>query len=232
MKNPLEQLKFWKRQAADSDPIAAQALSHATAPAHASFPTTILKDFVAAMNRKPNPVVLDIGPVVSSNIDFFLNLGIKLYMEEFLSAYLNPQYTTPVEDKVTFDDQKFFAENFHYADEFFDGLICWDFLSYLEPRFAKTFAQRISAKMKPDSFVLGFFSTQKGQGPVSLHKFRILSESLVEYIPLGQALEIKKRYQTREVTQLFADYEGLRFCLLKHNMLEVLLRKHTPSQNQ
>ena len=233
MKNPLEQFKFWKRQNTfEPGLIAAQALSPSAAVAHASHPTIILKDFISAMNKKLDPVVLDIGPVVSSNIDFFLNLGIKLYMEEFLAAYMNPKYSTPVENKVTFDDQKFFAENFHYADEFFDGLICWDVLSYLEPKFAKTFAQRISAKMKPDSFVLGFFHTQKGQSPVSLHKFRILSESQFEYIPMGRTLEVKKGYQTREVSQLFGGYESQRFCLLKHNMLEVLLRKHTPSQNQ
>src|SRR5262245_59491506 len=158
MKNPLEQFKFWKRQnAVEPDPIGAPALSHPAAPVHAFHPTIILKDFISAMNKKIDPVVLDIGPVVSSNIDFCLNLGIKLYMEEFLAAYMNPRYSTLVENKVTFDDQRFFAENFLYADEFFDGLICWDFLSYLEPNFAKTFVQRISAKMKPDSFVLGFF---------------------------------------------------------------------------
>lgn len=183
------------------------------------------------MSKKTSPVVLDIGPVIGSNIEFFLNLGIKVYMEEFLPAYGSPKYTALVDDKVTLDEKKFFAENFSYSDDFFDGLICWDFLSYLDPKFAKVFADRIAAKMKPDSFVLGFFRTQRGEGPVPLHKYRISSESLLEYVPIGQQMEIRKVYQTRDVTQLFAGYESQRFYLLKHNMLEVLLRKRTPSPN-
>jgi hypothetical protein len=232
MKNPLEQFRFWKRQDVDRpNPATARSSSRSAAPSHPTYPTIILKDFIFAMNRKVSPVVLDIGPVVGSNIEFFLDLGIKIYMEEFLTAYMSPQYIMLVDDKVTLDEKKFFAENFNYADSFFDGLICWDSLSYLEPRFARIFADRISMKMKPDSFILGFFHTQKSQGFVPLHKHRISSDGLLEYVPLGQDMEIKKAYQTRDTTQLFAQYESQRFCLLKHNMLEVLLRKRAPSQN-
>ena len=230
MKNPLQQFKFWKRPgSAEQDSSATMGAPRAAVPVHPTFPTSILKDFIAGMNRKTNPVVLDIGPVIGSNIEFFLNLGVKIYMEEFLAAYANPNYTTLVDDKVTLDDRKFFSENFDYADNFFDGLICWDFLSYLEPKFAKTFAERISAKMKPDSLILGFFHTQKREGPVPLYKYRISSESLLEYVPLGQPMEIKKVYQTRDVTQLFSGYESQRFYLLKHSMLEVLLKKRAAS---
>jgi hypothetical protein len=227
MKNPLDPLKFWKRQTSvDPGKDSAQA----AVAAHPCYPTSILKDFLTAMNRKTNPVVLDIGAVVGSNIEFFLSLGIKVYMEEFMAAFANPNYTAIIDDKIVLDEKKFFSENFDYADNFFDGLICWDFLSYVEPRFAKVFVERISTKMKPDSLVLGFFRTQKTQGPVALQKYRIMSESHLEYVPLVRQMEIRKVYQTRDVTQLFTGYESQRFYLLKHNMLEVLLKKRaTPA---
>ena len=234
MKNPLDPFKFWKRNDTTESPSAsaAQSVKPARVPsasAHASYQTSILKDFIASVTRKENPVVLDLGPVIGSNIEFFLNLGIKVYMEDFLAAYSNPKYSMLVDEKITLNEQQFFGENFDYADQFFDGLICWDFLSYLEPKFARVFVDRISAKMKPDSSVLGFFRTQKVAGPVTLHKYRISSESFLEYIPLDRAMEIKKVYQTRDVTQLFTEFNSQKFYLLKHQVLEVLLRKRIPA---
>ena len=132
---------------------------------------------------------------------------------------------------MTLNEQQFFSENFDYANEFFDGLICWDFLSYLEPKFARIFIERITPKMKPESLVLGFFRTQKSTGAVPLHKYRISSESFLEYIPLERTMEIKKVYQTRDVTQLFTDFHSQKFYLLKHQVLEVLLRKRPPAAN-
>ncbi len=233
MKNPLDPFKFWKRNDTESSSASAgQSAKPARAPsasANASYQTSILKDFIASVTRKENPVVLDLGPVIGSNIEFFLNLGIKVYMEDFLAAYSNPKYSMLVDEKITLNEQQFFSENFDYADQFFDGLICWDFLSYLEPKFARTFVERISAKMKPDSFVLGFFRTQKSAGPTPLHKYRISSESFLEYIPLDRTMEIKKVYQTRDVTQLFTEFNSQKFYLLKHQVLEVLLRKRSPA---
>ncbi|MSO22114.1 MAG: hypothetical protein EXQ58_02430 [Acidobacteria bacterium] len=235
MKNPLDPFKFWKRNdSATSSASTAQSSKPAraaSAPAHASYQTSILKDFIATVTRKENPVVLDLGPVIGSNIEFFLNLGIKVYMEDFLAAYSDPKYSILADDKMTLNEQQFFSENFDYANDFFDGLICWDFLSYLEPKFARNFVERITAKMKPDSLVLGFFRTQKSAGPAPLHKYRISGESFLEYIPLDRTLEIKKVYQTRDVTQLFTEFNSQRFYLLKHHVLEVLLRKRGPALN-
>jgi len=235
MKNPLDPFKFWKRN--DSETSTASTAQSAkparstSVPAHAAYQTSILKDFLATITRKENPVVLDLGPVIGSNIEFFLNLGIKVYMEDFLAAYSNPKYSTLVYDKTTLNEQQFFGENFDYANDFFDGLICWDFLSYLEPKFARVFVERISAKMKPDSLVLGFFRTQKSAVPTPLHKYRISSESFLEYIPVEQTMEVKKVYQTRDVTQLFTEFDSQKFYLLKHQVLEVLLRKRSPAPN-
>ncbi len=225
MKNPWDSLKFWKRPGSADSGLAGAKPARSPELSYPTYPTSILKDFIAALGRKESPVVLDIGPVIGSNIEFFFSLGIKIYMEDFLAAYVKPTYTKMVDEKLTLDEEKFFGENFEYADQFFDGLICWDFLSYLEPKFAKVFVERIGAKMKPDSLVLGFFHTQKLQGQIPVHKYRISSESALEHIPQQLKMEIRKTYQTRDVTQLFTGYQSQRFYLLKHSVLEVMLRK-------
>jgi len=231
MKNPLDRLiqsnlKFWKRSAAQEiEPEPSPDSKQLSLPRHASFPTKILKDFIDNVVKKENPVVLDIGPVTGSNIEYFLNFGIKIYMEDFLAAYNKPKYTVFVDDQLTLDVRKFFSENFSYGDNYFDGLICWDILNYLETKFARTFVEKISAKMKPNSFVLAFFQTLRGQSPAPVHKYRVVDEFSLEYIPLELKMEIRKIYQSREINQLFPGYQSQKFYLLKHNILEVLLRK-------
>src|SRR5207247_7307081 len=81
-KNPLDRLmqsnlKFWKRSTPQEIGLETSSDSHPLAPPrHATFPTKILKDFINNVVKRENPVVLDIGPVIGSNIEYFLNFGI------------------------------------------------------------------------------------------------------------------------------------------------------------
>jgi 2-polyprenyl-3-methyl-5-hydroxy-6-metoxy-1,4-benzoquinol methylase len=226
MKNPFDSTySFWKKSAPHP-----RATDHAGSKTLASlryptFPTKIIKDFIDGISKKADPVVLDIGSVIGSNIEYFLNFGIKVYMEDLLAAYARPKYSVLVDDKLSFDDEKFFAENLRYEDSHFDGLICWDVLDYMDAKFARKFIAQISAKMKPSSLVLGFFHTHKVTGTASTHKYRLINESTLEYVPLERKIEPKKIYPSREINQLFSGYQSQRFYLLKHNLLEVMLRK-------
>jgi len=224
MKNPFDyRYSFWNRSDAKAmEQAGSKAVSALRFP---TFPTKVISDFVGGMAKKPAPIVLDIGPVIGVNIEYLLNFGIKVYMEDLLAAYSKPQYSALIDDKLTFDDERFFAENLKYADNYFDGLICWDILDYLDAKFAKKFIAQISAKMKPGSLVLGFFHTHRVEGPDFTHKYRLVNESTLEYVPLERRMEMKKIYASREINQLFSGYQSQRFYLLKHNVLEVMLRK-------
>ncbi|MEW5977434.1 MAG: hypothetical protein AB1898_16705 [Acidobacteriota bacterium] len=217
-------LKFWKPTESVAA-IHAKAKGRDTSPAEGvSRPTSALKDFIQCITRKENPCVLDIGPVVGSNIEFFMNYGIKIYMEDFLAAYAQPGYSVFEDGKLKTNEDEFFRDNFKYAPEFFDGLICWDILSFLDPRFAKVFVEKVSPKLKSNAFVLVFFHTQQ-KGLVPVYKYRVAGDSILDYVPLGSEKPIQKVYQTRDVNQLFVDFESQKFYLLKHQILEVVLKK-------
>jgi hypothetical protein len=230
MKNPFNRLvhsshNLWKISGLPHSLKDGASQPSLASPRYSTFPTKIVKDFVECVAKKSDPVVLDIGSVVGSNIEYLMNFGIKVYMEDLLAAYDKPKYLVTVDEKLTFDEHAFFSENFGYEDCCFDGLICWDILDYLDARFAKAFIAQISAKMKPGGLVLGFFHTQKGIGPCFNHKYRLVDGCTLEYIPLERKMELKKIYPSREINQLFSGYKNQRFYLLKNNFLEVMLRK-------
>ena len=224
MKNPFDKLgammgKVWGHSGSINGPEKGPHLSH---PAHAS---NIMKDFIKGISTMPTPKILDIGPVVGSNLEFFLNFGIKVYMEDYVSAYLNPKYSLVLDGKITLDEGKFFQDNFNYEANSLDGLILWDYLSYTEPRFAGVFVDKISRMVKSGGLVIAFFHNHKITGPGIIHKYRIHNESLLEYIPTELRTEFKKVFQIRDVSQLFVGFQIQRSYLLKHNVIEILLRK-------
>lgn len=186
----------------------------------------VLKEFLGAIGRKKKAVLLDIGAPTGSNVEYFFGLQIKLYVEDLLAAYAKSKFSTPVEDQRTFTTSKFFGENFKYPVDFFDGLICWDLLSYLDPEFASLFMARVSAMMKPKSLIFALFQTRRPGGSEGIQQYRIVTESKLERVPTGRAMPIRKIYQTRDVTQLFDGYDTRRFLLMKHNLLAVIMQKY------
>ena len=224
MKKPIDKLstmigKVWKQAGAERNP------GRTDQPLHPTHPTQVLKDFIKGISTMSTPRILDMGPVVGSNLEFFLNLGIKVYVEDFVTAYLNPKYSLVVDGKITLNEVNFFKENFNYEVNSLDGLICWDYLCFIDPRFATAFVEKVSSTLKAGGLVMAFFHTHPLKSPGHIHKYRIHSETLLEYIPTEIKAEFKKAFQIRDVSQLFVGFQSQRSYLLKHNIIEILLRK-------
>ena len=224
MKKPFSKLgammgRVWGQTGAKESP------GKGTHPSHPTHPTHVMKDFIKGISAAPTPKILDIGPVVGSNVEFFLNHGIKVYMEDFVTAYLNPKYSLVLDGKITLNEPNFFKENLNYEVNSLNGLICWDYFCYLDPRFAGIFVEKISSMMKSGGLVMAFFHTHRMTGPSMIHKYRIQNELSLEYIPTGIRAEFKKAFQIRDVSQLFVGFQCQRSYLLKHNVIEILLRK-------
>jgi len=237
MRNPFQRFRQtglppWKKPA--SSPVHGSPLEASkenAAPAFPVLPTNVFKDFVEAVLRRKHPVILDIGTLTGSNVEYFFNSGVKVHVEDFLGAYRSGKYWSLEEGQSRFDESAFLRENLNYPEDYFDGLIVWDILNFVDPKVARAVVQRISLMMKPGSLVVAFFHTHKSPGPVPAVKYRLIDDHNLEYRPLGFDLEFQKVYQTRDVTQLFKGHQGVKFYLLKHNVLEVLLKKEQALEN-
>ena len=207
------------------EPISTGVAGEQAGPLAVSLKADILKEFLGAIGRKKRAVLLDIGPPTGANVEFFFGLEIKLYVEDLVEAYSSAEYSTSLNDQRTLDASKFFRENFKYPVDFFDGLICWDLLSYLDPDFASLFVARVSAMMKSKSLILALFQTRRPSGSDRIYQYRIVTESNLERTPTDRAMSIRKIYQNRDVAQLFDGYETRRFLLMKQNILAIIMQK-------
>lgn len=208
------------------EPIPSGVARGQDSPIAVRLQADVLKEFLRAIGRKKRAVLLDIGVPTGANVEFFFEREVKLYVEDLLEAYLRPEYSTSLKDQRTLVASKFFRENFKYSIDFFDGLICWDLLSYLDPEFASLFIARVSAMMKSKSLIFALFQTRPPAGSDWVHQYRIVTEANLERIPTDRAMSIRKIYQNRDVTQLFDGYETRRFLLMKQNLLAVIMQKY------
>lgn len=208
------------------EPIPTGVAGEQDRPHSVSMQADVLKEFLRAIGRKKRAVLLDIGVPTGANVEFFFEREVKLYVEDLLEAYSQPEYSTSFNDQRGQVVSKFFRENFKYPVDFFDGLICWDLLSYLDPEFASLFMARVSAMMKSKSLIFALFQTRPSGGSDWIHQYRIVTEANLERTPTDRAMSIRKIYQNRDVTQLFDGYETRRFLLMKHNLLAVIMQKY------
>ena len=197
----------------------------ASESANPVFPSKVLRDFLEVLSRKDRPVILDVGALIGSNVEYFFNLGVKVHVEDLLRAYQNHRYWNLVEGQRVFNEPQFLEENLDYPAGTFDGLIIWDLLNFIEPKFARSMSQKIALVTKSGGCILAFVHTQNPVGLTPISKYRLVDDCSLEHIPSGVSLEFRKTYQTRDITQLFVGYQATKFYLLKHNILEVLLRK-------
>ena len=187
----------------------------------------VLKEFLRAIGRKKRAVLLDIGVPTGANVEFFFGARSQAIRGRPVGGLLTDPSTLP-HSRINgpWFASKFFRENFKYSIDFFDGLICWDLLSYLDPEFASLFIARVSAMMKSKSLIFALFQTRPSGGSDWIHQYRIVTEANLERTPTDRAMSIRKIYQNRDVTQLFDGYETRRFLLMKHNLLAVIMQKY------
>jgi hypothetical protein len=191
------------------------------APAH---PTKALRKFLATLSTRESPVLLDLGPVVGSNLNFFgESLGCKVFIEDLYADLERHLRAGTVAEFPTF-----LAKRLSMADGSVDGVLAWDLLDYLDAASAQALANELVRVMRVDAALLGFFSASAPRGERSeLHytKYVVEDEATLRHREYPASRGRQRVLQNRDVIRLF---DGLRVSdsfLLQSNVREILFRK-------
>ena len=205
-----------KRQ---GDEPAETALPAAGTQTGAPYPTKALKKFLATLTSRPNPVLLDLGPVIGANVSFFgEQLGCKILVEDL---YTDIERRGGTDDKTLAD---FFLKRFPQESHSVDGILCWDLIDFLPPAVAQVVAGELTRLLAVDGALLGFFSTAPTR-ETTFTKFVVSDEQTLRHKPYGPSRTRTRVLQNRDIIKLF---EGLRVSdsfLLQTHLREILFRK-------
>ena len=175
------------------------------------------------LSARPQPHLLDLGPVVGHNVTFFgEQLGCKIFVED-----LSKDIDQHVRDEKTADLPAFLARRLTQGDDSFDGILCWDVFDYLDKASAQVLAQQLTRVLRPDGVLLGFFSTAEPQpGTKPTYTRHVVVDQLTLQHRAYPAARGKQRpFLNRDIQKMFEPLRISEQFLLKTNMREVLFRK-------
>jgi hypothetical protein len=192
----------------------------ASQPPEPAYPTKALAKFIKLLQTRESPTLLDLGPVVGSNVTFFgEQLACRLRVED-LAADIDRHVK---EDKLA-DLPKFLGTRFTQPAESIDGILCWDVMDFLDRPAANALAVALTRVLRPEGVLLGLFSTAEGRSQVYT-KYVVVDETNLRYRTYPAARQRQRTLVNRDIIRLF---EGLRVTdsfLMKNNVREILFRK-------
>jgi hypothetical protein len=183
--------------------------------AEASFPTKALQKFLTSLQASDGPLLLDLGPVVGSNEQ----LGCRLRVEDVAK-----DIDRHVREGTLEQLPAFLATRFTQAPGTVDGILCWDVLDYLDRPAAQALATALSALLRPDGCLLGFFSTADSRDPVHT-KYVVVDESTLRYRTYPAARPRQRSLLNGDIIKLFKDLRVTDSFLMKSKVREMLFRK-------
>jgi hypothetical protein len=192
----------------------------ADAPAYS---TKALSKFLSSLNAKPQPLLLDLGPVVGTNVTFFgEELGCKILVENVFKDIDRHIAEGKVEELPAF-----LSKRFSQGDEAVDGILCWDIFDYLDWKAAQALARQLVRMVRPDGAVLAQFSTTESKvaGPPIYTKYIVVDRQTLQYRPYPAARGKQRPLVNRDIQRMFEPLRITESFLLKNNLREVLFRK-------
>jgi hypothetical protein len=180
----------------------------------------VFPKFLSAVAKQPNPVLLDLGPVVGTNIQFFGDrLGCKIVIEDVFAT---------IERAASAGDRPSLAAalsaQFAREESSVDGILCWDVFDYLDKEAGRALASRLGTLLRPGGALYGFFGTTNLQ-LTTYSRVTVEAEDLLRVRPYPATPVARTVLVTRDVNRLFEGLAVAESVLLKTSARECLFRK-------
>jgi hypothetical protein len=184
------------------------------------FSTKALHKFLSCLTSRESPVLLDLGPVVGSNVTFFgEQLGCKIFVEDIFA-----DVDRHVRDGKLDALPAFLKKRFPQGTGTVDGILCWDLIDYLDRPAAQELANELTRVLRPEGALLGFFGTAQARD-TRYTKFIIVDEVNLKHRSYVAARGRRAALLNRDIIRLFSGLRVSDSFLLLNNLREILFRK-------
>ena len=184
------------------------------------FSTKAFRKFLTALTARESPVLVDLGPVVGSNIAYFgEQFGCKIFVED-LFADLDRHVRTGTPDRFAETLQHRFSQESGSVD----GILCWDLIDYMDRRSAQQLAEQLTRILRSEGALLGFFATSQTTD-ARYTKYVIADEGNLRHRNYPAARCRQTILLNRDIIRLFPGLRVSDSFLLQNNLREILFRK-------
>jgi hypothetical protein len=184
------------------------------------FATKALRKFLTCLTSRESPILLDLGPVVGSNVSFFgEQLGCKIMVENIFA-----DVDRHVRDNKGEVLPAFLQSRFSQSAASVDGILCWDLFDYLDRPTAQALADQLTRILRPEGALLGFFGSAPPRD-TRYTKYVIVDEVNLKYRSYAAARGRQTILLNRDIIRLFSSLRVSDSFLLQNNLREILFRK-------
>ena len=187
------------------------------------YPTSNLQRLLRMLSGIPKPHVLDLGRLSGANIEFMIQKGFKVYVDDRITDLKPAPPPSPTSRSEKKRPAPAPLEPLEYDPALFDAVLCWDIFDYLVAKQAQELIAGIAKALKPKGLLLAFFYCNRTTSPPPV-RYRILQADQLEYKPLAQNLP-RRIYENREIQELFTGFDTVNSCFLINQMREVLVQR-------
>ncbi|MES1262099.1 MAG: class I SAM-dependent methyltransferase [Acidobacteriota bacterium] len=168
--------------------------------------------------------ILDLAGASQENIGYLTSLGHKVYSEDLVRGLDDAFGLEPSEQTNASRIDYFLRSNFDYPAETFDGVLLWDSLQFMGPALLTATVDRLYDVMRPNSYLLAYFTANDRVREVPSHTFRLVDNKTVLIAergirPSGQV------FNNRNLEKLFTRFQSVKFFLTKENLREVIVKR-------
>lgn len=199
-------------------------------------PTRALPVLVSKLGGERKSSILDLGPALGANVDFFRPWVRRLTIADFFQTLLARQEERDLaaEPREASGEalSALFRELLPYdpAETRFDAVLAWDIFNYLSFDLLKALGERLGAFCCPGSLVFALISFQR-EIPARPRRFTIVEAGSLLYESSTAAVASAPLYEERELARLLPDFRVEASFLLRNGMKEYLLG-FEPSANK
>jgi len=186
-------------------------------------PSKALAKFLSGLIGKPQPLLLDLGPVVGTNVTFFgEELGCKILVENVFKDVDRHVSEGKLDELPAFLSRRLLQD-----EGTVDGILCWDLFDYLDKAAAQALARQLVRVLRPEGALLALFITSAPvvPAPPTYTRYVVVDKQSLQYRPYAAARGKQRPLPNRDIQRLFEPLRITEQFLLKNNLREVLFRK-------
>jgi hypothetical protein len=197
----------------------AAAAAAAVADAGQVIPTKALRKFLSSLTSRESPVLMDLGPVVGSNVTFLgERLGCKIILEDVFGDI--ERYPKNSETPLA----EYLKTRIKHQEGSVDGILCWNLFDFLDVASGQALAASLKKVLRPEGVLLAFFATI-ASSDARFSKYVITGEESVKQRPYSTVSRKQTALQNRDIIRIFEGLKVAESFLLKNNVREFLFRK-------
>ncbi len=184
--------------------------------------TSALSALFDQLVRGRKYTVLDLGPALGINVDFWSQIPCKIYIQDFYRSLHSSEVGVRGEGDA---GPEVLARLLPAAAEgSVDIVLCWDLLNYLNRPALTAVMECIAARGRPGTLVHALVYYAARQMPERPSCFLPLDEQRLEIVPQKVPLRAAPRYSPEDLATCMPRYSVDRARLLRNGMQEFLFR--------